>query len=271
MTTLDLKWLLLTVAGAVYLLGAVAFTITAARDHARARALGTCALVIAIALHAAAFFMRGHVAERLPVQNLFESLVAASLIGGVIALVLHRLTREPVIALAGCVAGAAGIAAGVLLPIPGRDVEPEAAILAGAPLLAWHVGVILTADAFIVLGAVVSLLYLRAPRARSASLERLDRAQVLLAQLSFITLAAGILLGAWWAHDAWGRWWGWDPKETWALITWLVYLVSIHWRATDRPPRPRRTAWLNIAGAVLALWSFFGVNLLFPGLHSYAG
>ena len=69
--------------------------------------------------------------------------------------------------------------------------------------------------------------------------------------------------------SAWGRWWAWDPKETWALITWIVYLIAIHVRLGVRD-RGLVTAWLSFTGFIVMLWTYWGVNLLLAGLHSYA-
>jgi ABC-type transport system involved in cytochrome c biogenesis permease subunit len=98
----------------------------------------------------------------------------------------------------------------------------------------------------------------------------LDRAQMIVLQLAFWTLGVGILLGAWWADHSWGRWWAFDPKETWALITWIVYLIVIHVRLTTGKDRGLVTAWLSVLGFIAMLWTYFGVNLLLPGLHAYA-
>ncbi|MEM9560300.1 MAG: cytochrome c biogenesis protein CcsA, partial [Planctomycetota bacterium] len=68
----------------------------------------------------------------------------------------------------------------------------------------------------------------------------------------------------------WGRWWAFDPKETWALVTWIVYLIVIHVRFTGLKDRGLTTAWLSVIGFIVMLWTYFGVNLLLPGLHAYA-
>ncbi|MBY0263334.1 MAG: cytochrome c biogenesis protein, partial [Phycisphaerales bacterium] len=101
-------------------------------------------------------------------------------------------------------------------------------------------------------------------------LHDLDKAQMIVLQLAFWTLGVGILLGAWWADHSWGRWWAFDPKELWALVTWIVYLVVIHVRFTGLKDRGLTTAWLSVLGFVVMLWTYFGVNLLLPGLHAYA-
>ena len=84
----------------------------------------------------------------------------------------------------------------------------------------------------------------------------------------FLWLSAGIITGAVWANSAWGTYWSWDPKETWSLITWFVYAALLHGRLTTGW-QGRRAAIFAIAGFVVLLFTFLGVNLLLPGLHSY--
>jgi cytochrome c-type biogenesis protein CcsB len=84
----------------------------------------------------------------------------------------------------------------------------------------------------------------------------------------FIWLSAGIITGAIWANEAWGTYWSWDPKETWSIITWFLYALILHARFT-RGWRGRRIAWLAILGFLAVLFTYFGVNFLLSGLHSY--
>ncbi|MDQ5986974.1 MAG: Cytochrome c biogenesis protein CcsA [Syntrophus sp. SKADARSKE-3] len=85
--------------------------------------------------------------------------------------------------------------------------------------------------------------------------------------LGFIFLTLGIMTGSIWAHYAWGSYWSWDPKETWSLITWLIYALILHTRNV-RGWRGRRMAVMNIIGFASVLFTYLGVNYL-PGLHSY--
>lgn len=111
------------------------------------------------------------------------------------------------------------------------------------------------------------------PDLRQVLLDRLPPARVLdqlnyqLIMFGFLFLSVGIITGAVWANSAWGRYWGWDPKETWSLITWFVYAALLHARMM-RGWHGRRIAYLSIAGFMAVLFTYFGVNLL-PGLHSY--
>ncbi len=97
--------------------------------------------------------------------------------------------------------------------------------------------------------------------------EVLDEIIYQFASLGFIFLTLGIITGAVWAHYAWGRYWGWDPKETWSLITWLVYAAMLHARYV-RGWRGRRMAVMALVGLACVLFTYLGVNYL-PGLHTY--
>jgi len=86
----------------------------------------------------------------------------------------------------------------------------------------------------------------------------------------FLWLSAGIITGAVWANSAWGTYWSWDPKETWSLITWFIYASALHARFT-RGWGGKRIAWLAIIGFLAVVFTYYGVNFLLSGLHSYAG
>ena len=85
----------------------------------------------------------------------------------------------------------------------------------------------------------------------------------------FPFLAVGIVSGAVWANYAWGTYWSWDPKETWSLITWLIYAAYLHARVT-RGWRGTRAAYLSIAGFLAVIFLYWGVSFILPGLHAYA-
>ncbi|HET6213074.1 MAG TPA: cytochrome c biogenesis protein CcsA, partial [Micromonosporaceae bacterium] len=80
----------------------------------------------------------------------------------------------------------------------------------------------------------------------------------------------GVAAGAIWAEAAWGRYWGWDPKETWAFISWVIYAGYLHARATPSVRRPV-AAWIAVAGWLTMMMNLFGVNIFFVGFHSYGG
>ena len=103
---------------------------------------------------------------------------------------------------------------------------------------------------------------------RFQDMEMLDNYTYWLIAFGFVLLAVGIISGAVWANIAWGRYWGWDPKETWSLITWLIYAVYLHARLIVGW-RGRKAAWFAVLGFLAVLFTYAGVNVLLPGLHSY--
>jgi len=131
-----------------------------------------------------------------------------------------------------------------------------------SPWLHIHVSSCFLAYALFGLAAVSGLIYLVRPG------EKLARMNLTLIRLGFPLLSFGIINGAIWAYSAWGRYWGWDPKEVWALISWLFYLGILHSRFLG--VGKKGTDILSIIGFLLILFTFLGVNLLLSGLHSYA-
>ena len=137
----------------------------------------------------------------------------------------------------------------------------------------------LAASPFILSGLVggvfVSLLYLlllwRRPDLERMlpAAEELDRITYRTIAIAFPLLTLMIAAGAYWANRTWGSYWSWDPKETWAAITWLVYAGYLHMRIT-RGWRGRRAAYFAILGFAVVMFTFFGVTYLLPGLHAYA-
>jgi len=137
----------------------------------------------------------------------------------------------------------------------------------------------LAASPFILSGLVggvfISLLYLLLLWRRSdlerllPSADNLDRITHKTISLAFPLLTLMIAAGAYWANQTWGSYWSWDPKETWAAITWLVYALYLHMRVT-RGWRGRRAAYFAIVGFAVVMFTFFGVTYLLPGLHAYA-
>jgi cytochrome c-type biogenesis protein CcsB len=104
---------------------------------------------------------------------------------------------------------------------------------------------------------------------RLPSLKVLDDLNYQSLKFGFPLLTLGIITGAVWADNAWGRYWGWDPKETWSLITWFLYAAMLHQRLTVGW-RGRKAAIMAIAGFLAVLFTFLGVNLILPGLHTYS-
>ncbi len=121
------------------------------------------------------------------------------------------------------------------------------------------------------IGFGTALLYLKQERRASPKLPpvaQLDRLIYQTTIIGFLFLTLGILTGAVWAETAWGKYWSWDPKETWSLITWLIYAALLHARLV-KGWQGRRIAWLAVLGFLAVLFTYFGVSFLLSGLHSY--
>jgi cytochrome c-type biogenesis protein CcsB len=153
--------------------------------------------------------------------------------------------------------------------------------------IAIHVTAMIVAAGLFIFGAVVTTVYLLADRSQrrvaagqsswSAGILQHVPVPAILDRLSYRTIlfafpvwTFGVMAGAIWADHAWGRYWGWDPKETWSFITWVVYAMFLHARATAGW-RGRRAAWIHLAGFACLMFNLIGVNIWITGLHSYAG
>ncbi|HEX2301254.1 MAG TPA: c-type cytochrome biogenesis protein CcsB, partial [Pseudonocardiaceae bacterium] len=169
----------------------------------------------------------------------------------------------------------------VLMFLGGTVLYAEAAPLVPALNSYWiavHVSAAAGATGILVVSGVASVLYLIRQRPRVAGrfvaqlpgAEVLDRLAYRTAVVAFPIWTFGIITGAIWAEAAWGRYWGWDPKETVALVAWVVYAGYLHARATAGW-RGSRAAWVNVAGLAVMLFNFFFVNIVIAGFHSYAG
>lgn len=111
---------------------------------------------------------------------------------------------------------------------------------------------------------------LGATEAAKPSLKQLDIIIYRMIVFGFLWLTAGIITGAVWANSAWGTYWSWDPKETWSLITWFIYALALHARYT-RNWDGTRMALMALVGFLSVIFTYYGVNFLLSGLHSYGG
>tara|TARA_E500000318_G_scaffold5598_2_gene5738 strand:- start:40708 stop:42495 length:1788 start_codon:yes stop_codon:yes gene_type:complete len=283
----------------VYLLSLVALILAFGTGRKWLAMLGVVLLFIAIGFHGFGFTLRSLIAERFAIQNQFESMTGISFFAALVGAGLMLWKKQWLFGAAAAGTGFLILITATTTGIPGETIEREAAILNTSVLLKYHVTTVLTSYGLITLGFIVSLFYLgtyysakflrgeapalatgalstiddgspKNPMGVQRTLKDLDTATMTILQLAFWTLGVGTLLGAWWADHSWGRWWAFDPKETWALVTWIVYLIVIHVRFMNLKDRGLTTAWLSVAGFIVMLWTYFGVNLLLPGLHAYA-
>ncbi|CAJ0884741.1 c-type cytochrome biogenesis protein CcsB [Ralstonia pickettii] len=211
----------------------------------------------------------GHI----PVSNLYEVFVLFSLITALLYLYYesHYATR----ALGPFVLLVISAAIGFLLWYTFARQADEIQPLVPA-LQSWWMKIHVPAN-FIgyggfALASMVGVSYLLKERGvfadRLPSLELLDDLMYKAIALGFLFFTIATILGALWAVDAWGGYWSWDPKETWALIVWLNYAAWLHLRLV-KGLRSRIAAWWAVAGLVVTTFAFLGVNIFLSGLHSY--
>jgi len=257
----------------------------AATPYGRSKSLriGVSLTVLAWLLHLAADVMRGIAAERVPWANMYEFAMTGTLI--IMGVFLIVLTRVDLRFLGTFVTGLVL----VLLGIATLHYYVEIAPLPPALQSAWlviHVFVATLGTGFFALGfalsAVQLLQFRREARVAENKPARLKFLSTLpsaatLENLSYRTNIVGFILwtftlmaGSIWAEAAWGRYWGWDTKEVWTFIIWVIYAGYIHARAT-RGWRGSRSAWLAIIGFSAVMFNFGIVNVFFKGLHAYSG
>jgi cytochrome c-type biogenesis protein CcsB len=245
--------------------------------------IGVALTVVAAALHLAGLVTRGLGSDpvRVPWGNMYEFSVAGAF--GVTAIYLLLLRRYSLRWLGLLVTGFALVVlmlAVLLLYVPAGPLVPA---LHSYWLVIHVVAAVIATGAFTV-GAMASLLYLvksrdearPSPRttgyiARLPGAQSLDRVAYRVHAFGFpIWTFAALIAGPIWAEYAWGRYWGWDPKEVWAFITWVVYAAYLHARATAGW-RGRAAAVIALVGFATLMFNFVGINLFGSGLHSYSG
>ncbi|HET7676944.1 MAG TPA: c-type cytochrome biogenesis protein CcsB [Candidatus Limnocylindrales bacterium] len=225
----------------------------------------------AIAL-AMSLLFRALVVGRGPWGNMFEFSIAFAF--GIVAgyLVLER--RYPIRSLGFLPLSAALFLAAYAKTLPG-DIAPLVPALENRPLLTLHVAMAMISYGIFATSFGAAVGYLAqggGPTERFAwlpSRKVLDEVAYRAVIIGFPIFATLIILGSWWASIAWGRYWGWDPKETSALVTWLIYAVYLHAR-NQRGWAGRPAALILVVGFGAVLFTYFG-NLFFSGLHAYSG
>jgi cytochrome c-type biogenesis protein CcsB len=237
-------------------------------------ALGLTAL--AALSHAGVLVARGLATDRLPWGNMYEFATATVLVAVVAYLVFA--VRNPGLRHAGLFVLAPVVLSMVLI---GLFLYAPAAPLVAALRSSWlaiHVSTAILGFGIFFVSGIASALFLLVSRdgertgllARLPSAAALDRVAHRTAVFGFPIWTFAVIAGAIWAESAWGRFWGWDPKETWAFIAWVVYAAYLHARTTAGW-RGRPAAWVNVVGLVVMIFNLLFVNLVSTGLHSYAG
>ena len=244
--------------------------------------IGLALTILAFALHASGVVSRGLAAGRVPWGNMYEFAITGALAVAAAYLLLVRGYRlrwlGPLVT--GFVVAVLGVAV-LTLYVPAGPLVPAL----HSYWLVIHVAAAATAGGGYAVGAMASVLYLIKSRAeqraahgsaqpgylaRLPTAAAIDRVAYRVHAFAFPLWTFAVLAGAIWAEYAWGRYWGWDPKEVWAFITWVVYAAYLHARSTAGW-QGKAAAWIALAGFATYLFNFVGINLLASGLHTYSG
>ena len=240
--------------------------------------IGVALTVLGFLLSVFGVVMRALAAQRAPWGNMFEFTITAMVF--VVGVYLILVWRAGVRWLGLPVTLLAAVGNGLAVTVFYVAVAPLVPALHSVWFLIHIVAAAISGAAFNV-GGLMSILYLIKKRAEERGtvrgyLERLPGSRRIdLIAYRFLAFAFPlwtftVVAGAIWAEYAWGRYWGWDPKETWALVTWVIYACYLHARSTAGW-RGRRAAVIAIIGLASFWFNFIGINLLVSGLHSYAG
>ena len=242
--------------------------------------------VLGALIHLTSILLRGFAVHRVPWGNMYEF----SMIMGFIAVAawLIVLWRMPTLRFLGMFVL---IPVVVIMFLAGNVLYAKAAPLVPALQSYWlaiHVSAAASGEGMLMTSSVLTVLYLVKVRwvARTAAGEPmrfinglgarlpepggLDKSAYRIVAFAFPIYTFGVICGAIWAEAAWGRYWGWDPKETWAFIAWVVYAAYLHARATAGW-KGRNAAFINLLGFAAMTFNFFVINIFISGLHSYAG
>jgi len=257
---------------------------TVAGESLRAEVVGRFAVmatVLGFGFHAAGVLFRGLSAHRVPWANMYEFSCAAALAMALAYLALLA-TGKKVRWLGLPVSFIVLLTLGVAYTVLYTDAEELVPALHSYWLYIHVTAAVISTGAFGV-ATVATVLYLLKANAEEGRLPRLsgvlervpssgalDRTAYRVIAFIFPLWTFAVIAGAIWAEKAWGRYWGWDPKETWSFIVWVIYAAYLHARATHGW-KGRAAAWIALAAFVCVMFNYFGVNTLLTGKHSYAG
>lgn len=252
------------------LASAALFALSYREKFAKLRSSALFAMIAGLGFYSTGMIMRWNIGGRAPWSNMYESLMAIGWSLLIIALIYELVKRDRIFGLSG------SLMSGVVLWLAhyanlDRGINPLVPALQSYWLI-YHVITILTSYACLAIAMVIGhIILLGAVKSKgqiSPSLARMASANLHVMQVGCVILIFGILLGAVWADSSWGRFWGWDPKETWALITWFVYIAFLHGRSAGWL-NWKSLAFVSVAAFPVVVMTYYGVNFYLSGLHSY--
>lgn len=230
-------------------------------------------LLLTFTVHTLSIGLRTYIGGRLPFSNGFETMLLIAWCAMLIAGLFGRRISI-IIPFGFLISGCSLLVAHLGMMNP--QITPLVPVLS-SPLLSIHVSVIMIAYTllgFIMLNSLISLIQLIAGKDAEKTLMRLEQNKIyslICLYPSLLFLGAGIFIGAIWANVSWGRYWGWDPKEVWALITFLIYGLIIHQKNLTLFTNTFFFHAFGLFSFLTVLMTYFGVNYFLGGMHSYAG
>jgi len=253
----------------IYLLAAIVCAMGHFVPSKRALRAGVIMLWAATIFHILALTLRAIFAERAMASNTFEYIIMTTVMTSIAGLVMMLRKKEVIYAtIAASLVGIAH-AATSLSPLWDR-ISPLAPVLQ-SKWLKYHVSSAAPAYGVLYLACGISIVFIILRGKGSPKLTaNLSNANFKLIRLGFFLLTIGIITGATWADKAWGRYWGWDPKESWSLVAWCIYCAFLHLGfSASGKSRHILLAVIAIVGFIAVLFTFIGVNYILSGLHSY--
>ena len=264
---------MITVLLCVYLLSSLVYIFYISLRREKLRLIALALQLLGFALHSAIIVLGGIAVRRIPLVYSYEFASAFAwgvcLIGIAIALkyefnALGSFTMPAVTLLM------------LYASLQSRSVKSLMPAL-NSNWLVYHVSTVIVAYSAFCAAFILSLIFLLRDRLQKGGFwdkhlpdkQKLDLLSYRAARLGLVFLTVTIILGALWAEQAWGNYWTWDPKETWSLITWLIYAMYLHLRMV-KGLRGKTAAIFAVVGFICVLFTYVGVNTLLPGLHSYA-
>lgn len=260
-----------------YIAATVAYVVFFANQNTQVRALARLILLAAGILHTCVLVSRYIEAGHTPITNMHEavSFFAWSMTWGFLVFRWRYRVKN-----FGTFVSIGITLLMVVAAMSSHDISPLPPALR-SKWLPVHASIAIMANAFLALGFCGGVMYLLQEREiksrrfglfynRLPSLEALDNLNSHCLAAGFPLLTLGIITGSFWAKQAWGVYWQWDPKETWSLITWFIYAALLHFRFT-MGWRRRRAAIMSMVGFGACLFTLWGVTYLLGGVHSYAG
>jgi len=254
----------------VYLASTILYILYASTKKEQLGKIATVVLTIGIVSQSIALILRGIEVKHAPFVTIYESLSFWAWLIALVYLIFQFKLRIRVLGAFVTPIAFFAIAAASVLPDQYKEASPLVPALQ-SHWLEFHIITVFIGYACFAVSFALSLAYILKRKDDPKSLmtkDKLDSIAYKAISIGFPFLTIGIMSGSIWANMAWGRYWGWDPKEVWSLITWFIYALYLHLRIVSKW-KGNPVAYASIIGFVAVLFTFFGVSFLLSGLHSY--